>query len=190
MTKEQNKQPITSVNPARKWAKLGESVEGYDFEVLNEREVRASAGILFAIGFAGYVIALVTFDFRLVQAFAMFFLFDMIIRLVVSPRYSPTMALGRLAVYWQRPEWVSAKPKRMAWGLGFGLALTTCFTMGQLGAPSWIVLTMCGVCMALLFLEVAFGICVGCMLQQRLSKEKLHLCPGDSCNYVPGSLKS
>jgi len=190
MTNTQNQKPNSAANPARKWAKFGEEVEGFDFEVFNEREVRASAGILFAVGFSGYIIALTTFDFRLIQAFAMFFLFDMIIRLLISPRYSPTMALGRLAVYWQRPEWVSAKPKRLAWWLGFVLALTTCFAMGRLGAPSWIVLTMCGVCMSLLFMEAAFGICAGCLLQQRLSKQKPELCPGDSCNYVPGSPKS
>lgn len=187
MTNTTNENQETNPNPRRNWGKFGEIVEGYDFEVFNEREVRASAGILFLVGFTGYVIAFLTLDFRLVQAFAMFFIFDMIIRLTLSPKYSPSMALGRIAVYWQRPEWVSAKPKRLAWGLGIGLALTTCFAMGRLFAPTWIVMTMCGICMSLLFLETAFGICVGCMLQQRFSKEKPQLCPGDSCNYTPGT---
>ena len=30
--------------------KFGEDVEGYDIPVLNEREIRASAGILFLVG--------------------------------------------------------------------------------------------------------------------------------------------
>ena len=174
-------------NPTRRWGKFGEIVEGFDLEVFNEREVRASAGILFVFGFGSFITALNTNDFRLVQGFAIFFLFDMLIRLVMSPRYSPTMALGRLAVYWQRPEWVSARPKRLAWGLGFGLALTTCFLMGRLGAPLALVMSLCGICMTVLFLEAAFGICVGCFLQQRLSKEKPELCPGDTCTYVPGN---
>ena len=173
-------------NPDSNWGRFGEIVEGYNQEVFNEREVRASAGILFLFGFSGFVTVLNTQDFRLVQGFALFFLIDMIIRLVFSPKYSPTMTLGRLAVYWQRPEWVSARPKRLAWGLGFGLALTTCLLMGRLGAPVPVVLTMCGICLSVLFLEAAFGICVGCFLQQRLSKEKPELCPGDTCNYVPG----
>ncbi|WP_281640577.1 DUF4395 domain-containing protein [Aurantimicrobium minutum] len=177
-------------NPDRKWGRFGEIVEGYNQEVFNEREVRASAGILFLFGFSGFVTVLNTQDFRLVQGFALFFLIDMIIRLVFSPKYSPTMTLGRLAVYWQRPEWVSARPKRLAWGLGFGLALTTCLLMGRLGAPVPVVLTMCGICLSVLFLEAAFGICVGCFLQQRLSNEQPELCPGDTCNYVPGKQKT
>ena len=177
---------VTASNPARHWGKFGEIVEGISQEVFNEREVRASAGLLFIFGFGGYVTALNTNDFRLVQGFAIFFLFDMIIRLVVSPKYSPTMALGRLAVYWQRPEWVSARPKRLAWGIGFGLALSTCFLTGRLGAPLPVVMTLCGMCMGLLFFEAAFGICIGCLLQQRFSKEQPELCPGDTCSYVPG----
>lgn len=182
--------PAALPNPTRRWGKFGEVVEGFEIEVFNEREVRASAGILFAFGFGGFVTALTTSDFRLVQGFAIFFLFDMITRLLISAKYSPTMAIGRLAVYWQRPEWVSARPKRLAWGLGFGLALTTCFMMGRLGAPLPLVMSMCGLCMSLLFLEAAFGICVGCLLQQRLSKEKPELCPGDTCNYVPGTKRT
>lgn len=180
-----NTTPSRKQNPSRKWGKFGEHVEGYSFEVFNEREVRASAGILFAIGFFGYVTALATANTRFMQAFAVIFIFDMIIRLTISPRYSPTLALGRLAVYRQRPEWVSAHPKRLAWGIGFGLALTTCFLMGRIGAPLPVIFVMCGLCMTLLFLETAFGICVGCILQQRMFGKNPELCPGDSCNYTP-----
>lgn len=177
---------IPSKSP-RKWGKFGEQVVGYSFEVFNEREVRASAGILFTLGFAGYITAITTSNTRFMQGFAVIFLFDMIIRLTVSPKYSPTMFLGRIAVYRQKPEWVSARPKRFAWGLGFVLALTTCFLMGRVGAPLPYIFAMCGVCMTVLFLETAFGICVGCILQQRITGKKPELCPGDSCNYSPNT---
>ena len=176
---------MTETLPARRWDGFGERTPDHDFLVFNEREVRASAGILFAFGLIGFVTALNTGDFRIGQAFAVFFLVDMMIRLVGSPQYSPTLALGRIAVYWQRPEWVSAAPKKFAWSLGFALALATCFAFGQLQAPMWVVFSMCGLCLGMLFLETAFGICVGCVLQQRFSKKKPELCPGDSCNYVP-----
>jgi hypothetical protein len=175
----------TAEEPARKWNGFGEKVEGFDFLVMNEREVRASAGILFVFGFGGLVTAVTTSDFRLGQAFAIFFMFDMIIRLFISPKYSPSMALGRLAVYRQRPEWVSAKPKQVAWILGLALAMGTCFAMGRLGAPAEVVLAMCGTCVALLFLETAFGICVGCTLYRLFTRTKPEICPGDSCEYVP-----
>ena len=170
----------------RTWGKFGEVIPEYDFEIFNEREIRAGAGILFAIGLSGYVTGLTTGDFRIMQGFAILFLLDMIIRLTISPRYSPVLVTARFAVLRQKPEWVSARPKRFAWWLGVFLALSTCFLMGRVGAPLLLVLTMCGTCLTLLFLETAFGICVGCMLQQKLTRTKPELCPGDSCNYPAG----
>lgn len=172
-------------NPRREWGEFGELVDGIDIPVFNEREIRASAGILFLIGFFGYVVTLTTGFMLPLRAFAVLFLFDMIIRLFISPRFSPTMALGRLAVYRQRPEFVGASQKRWAWWLGLSLALISCFVMGWLAAPLWITLLMCGVCMGVMFFETAFGICLGCELQRVFSKEKPQLCPGDSCNYDP-----
>jgi hypothetical protein len=176
---------MSSTRPV--WGDFGQKIPDYDFEVINEREVRASAGILFAIGFAGYIVALTTYQFEFARGFAVLFLFDMMIRLTISPRYSPTLALGRVLVYKQRPEWVDAAPKKIAWWMGFGLALTTCFAFGWLGAPIWVIFSLCGVCMVFLFAEAALGICIGCEIAQRFGKKKPQLCPGDSCNYVPPS---
>lgn len=181
---------MTIPSPVRQWDGFGERIPEHDFLVFNEREVRASAGILFAVGLVGFMTALNTGDFRIGQAFAVFFLIDMMIRLVGSPRFSPTMVLGRIAVYWQRPEWVSAAPKKFAWGLGFTLALATCFAFGTLQAPLAVVLTMCGICLVFLFAEAAFGICVGCVVYQAFSKTKPELCPGDSCDYHPAGRAS
>lgn len=181
MTTPRNLQPP----PARTWGEFGEIVTGYDIPVFNEREVRASAGILFLIGFTGYVIAWTT-EFALpLRGFAVLFLFDMLIRLFVSPRYSHTMAVARVIVYRQRPEFVGAPQKKFAWSLGLGIALTSCFTMGWLAAPLWVALILCGICMIFLFLESAFGICLGCELQKRFSPTAPQYCPGDSCNYDP-----
>lgn len=164
---------------------FGERIEGLEFEVFNEREVRASAGILFLVGIVGYMTAVTTGNFAFVRGFAILFLFDMMIRLFISPRLSPTMALARVVVRRQRPEWVGAKQKQLAWGLGMGVALTACFMLGWLALPIIYALVVCGLCMGLLFLETAFGICVGCELSRVISKEKPQLCPGDTCNYNP-----
>lgn len=174
-----------SPNPRRSWGPFGENVEGIEIPVFNEREVRASAGILFLVGFFGYTVALSTGFVIPMRAFAVLFLLDMIIRLFISPRYSPTMALGRLFVYRQRPEFVGASQKKWAWSAGLILAMTSCFAMGWLAAPLWIILILCGVCMTVLFLETAFGICLGCELQKIFAKEKPQMCPGDSCEYDP-----
>lgn len=155
---------MSSVKKSSPDSSFGERIEGIEFEVFNEREVRASAGILFLVGIVGYVTAVTTGNFSFVRGFAILFLFDMMIRLFISPRLSPTMALARVVVRRQRPEWVGAKQKQLAWGLGMGVALTACFMMGWLALPAIYTLILCGLCMTLLFLETAFGICVGCEL--------------------------
>lgn len=172
-------------NPQRRWVNKAEQVDGYDVPVYNEREVRASAGILFALGFAGYLTVLLTGEVQPMRAFGMLFVIDMSIRLLISPRFSPTMTVGRLIVYRQRPEFVGASQKTFAWWMGWGLATASCFALGWLGLPLPIILVLCGLCVTLLFLETAFGICVGCELQRRFSRQKPQYCPGDVCTYNP-----
>lgn len=165
------------------WGVFGQKVAEYDFEVFNEREIRAGAGILFLLGIIGFLVAATTGNFMFARGFAILFLIDMGIRLTLSARFSPTLFLGRLAVRRQLPEWVDAAPKKIAWWIGFGLAITTCLSFGWLQAPLLVVFLLCGTCLTFLFLESAFGICVGCEIAQRFSKQKPRLCPGDSCNY-------
>jgi hypothetical protein len=53
---------------------FGEKVEGIDIPVFNERAVRASAGILFLLGFSAVSYAFFTGDFQPVRGFAILFL--------------------------------------------------------------------------------------------------------------------
>jgi len=93
--------------------------------------------------------------------------------------------LGTLITRPQRPEWVDANSKRLAWGLGLGMALAGCLALGWLGLPAVIAQSVCGVCLSLLYIEAAFGICVGCELARRFSRKPPTLCAGDTCTYVP-----
>jgi hypothetical protein len=164
---------------------FGEAVEGIDTPVFNERTVRAAAGLLFVFGAWGWMTAFFTGDVSVMRAFGFIFFIDMAIRLTVSHRFSPSMALGALAVRWQRPEWVGAAQKKTAWWLGFGIAFIACLGFGWLGFPLIWMLALCGLCLAFLFLEAAFGICVGCELHRVFSKTPPELCPGDRCTYTP-----
>ena len=187
MTSKQPDHSLLTVSDAPKasfWT-FGETVPGYSIPVFNEREVRASAGILFLVGIIAYVSALFTGEIRPLQGFAMLFMVDMFLRLFVSPRLSPTMLIGKLFVYRQRPEWVGAPQKRVAWGIGLGLAMLSCASLGLLAFPVGVALVLCAVCLVVLFLETAFGICVGCDLYRLFSKEKPLYCPGDVCSYSP-----
>lgn len=160
---------------------IGTIVPGYLVPVINERAVRAAAGILFLLGAAAFATTLFTGSTQPMKAFGMLFLFDMMLRLIVGDRWSPTMALGRLAVRRQQPEWVGASQKEFAWWLGFALAAVSCASMGLLATPLWVTLSLCGLCLGLLFIETAFGICVGCLLQSRFGKQRPLYCPGGTC---------
>lgn len=165
---------------------IGRYLPGYAVPVVNERAVRAAAGLLFLAGAISWGLAAHTGSQQPLQPFGMFFLIDMLLRVLVGDRWSPTLALGRLIVSCQRPEWVGAPQKAFAWWLGFGLALVSCAGMGLLQAPLWLTLSLCGLCLSLLFIETAFGICVGCALQSAFGRRAPQHCPGDSCAAPAG----
>jgi hypothetical protein len=169
---------------------FGETVEGIDIPVFNERAVRASAGILFLLGFSAVSYAFYTGDYQPVRGFGFLFMIDMGIRIGVNHRFAPTMALGALIVRRQRPEWVGAAQKKLAWSLGFGMAFVACLGMGFFGVQNEYMLVFCSFCLVLMFLESAFGICVGCELYRVFSKTPPQLCPGDVCDYIPPSRTS
>ena len=62
--------------------KFGEDVEGYGVPVLNEREVRAAAGIMFVALAISLVLILFKQDFTLVKYVIIIFLTDFIIRVL------------------------------------------------------------------------------------------------------------
>ncbi|MDJ1372605.1 DUF4395 domain-containing protein [Gulosibacter molinativorax] len=178
--------PVTETETSPESPTIGQYVAGYEIPVIDERAVRAAAGILFLLGGAAFATAAFTGSTQPLQPFGMFFMIDMLTRVVAGDRWSPTMALGRLAVRGQQPEWVGAPQKKFAWWLGFGLAAVSCGGMGFLAAPLAVTLALCGLCLTLLFLETAFGICVGCLLQARFGKQAPMYCPGGKCAVGTG----
>src|SRR5512133_2986288 len=107
-----------------KIVQFGEKVEDYNIPVLNEREIRAAAGILFLATFLSLLFILFRGNFVPIKFVIPFFLADFLVRVGLSPRYSPTLILGRLIVGNQTPEYVAAEPKRLAWIIGVALAGT------------------------------------------------------------------
>ncbi len=158
----------------------GEKVDGYDVLVLNEREARAGAGILFAIGLLSLMNAVALGHGIVTRVFIAFFTLDFLIR-VIQPRYSPSLLLGRLFVQNQRPEYVGATQKRFAWGIGFLLSLPMFYLLVIHFQPNPIKVLVCIVCLVLLFLESAFSICLGCKLFGLFKKDPVTHCPGGVC---------
>jgi hypothetical protein len=161
---------------------FGETVEGYAVPVLNEREVRASAGILFFFAMVSFMNAWMLGDFRLTRIFVVAFLIDFTIRIFINPRFAPSLIVGRFAVRKQLPEYVGAPQKRFAWAIGFALALAMLFLIVIYKVIGPINLLVCAACLTLMFFESAFGICLGCKVYNRFNKEQAQLCPGGSCD--------
>ena len=104
--------------------KFGEDVSGYNIRVLNEREIRAAAGMLFVLMFVAVMSAIMQASFTLLKYAVMIFLADILIRVLVNPKYSPVLILGRFFVRNQVPEYVGALQKKFAWIIGISLGLT------------------------------------------------------------------
>ena len=98
----------------RKIIQFGEVVEGYDIPVLNEREIRAAAGLLFLMMFISVMNAALIANFVILKFAVIIFLTDIIIRVFISPRFAPTLIIGRLIVRNQNPEYVGAAQKKFA----------------------------------------------------------------------------
>src|SRR3982751_1610740 len=158
---------------------FGEKIEGYSVRVLNEREIRASAGILFLATFTSLMLILFKNNFLPIKYVITLFLTDFIIRVFISPRFSPTLIIGRFIVRNQVPEYVGAKQKKFAWIIGLILSATMFFLMVVVNSYSPVTGVSCLICLVFLFFESAFGICLGCRFYALISKEKTQYCPGE-----------
>ena len=165
-----------------KLIQFGENVEGYNITVLNEREIRASAGILFLATFTSLMLILFKNNFLPIKYVLTIFLTDFIIRVFVNPKFSPTLIIGRLIVSKQVPEYVGAQQKKFAWIIGIILSATMFILMVVVNSYSPITGIICLTCLIFLFFESAFGICLGCKFYSLFYKEKAQYCPGEVCD--------
>ena len=164
----------------KEFFQYGEKVDGFDIRVINEREARAAAGILFALGMLSLTNAAMLGHIIVTKFFISFFTFDFLIR-VINPSYSPSMLLGRFFVQNQIPEYVGAAQKRFAWSIGLVLAIPMFYLLVINFQPNPIRVVICILCLLLLISESAFSICFGCMIYNFLKKEKATHCPGGVC---------
>jgi len=77
---------------------FGELVEGYHIPVLNEREIRAAAGIMFLATFISLMLIINSGNFVPIKYVIIVFLIDFSIRLFINPKYAPVLILGRFMV--------------------------------------------------------------------------------------------
>ena len=160
---------------------FGEHVKGYDIPVLNEREIRAAAGILFLFSIISFMNVILRGNFFPIKVFIVAFLIDFLIRLFVNPRFSPSLILGRLFVKNQDVEYVSAAPKKFAWYIGLFLVTYMMIVLVIFNYVGIINFLFCLFCLTFLFFESALGICLGCLFYSKVLKKDLELCAGGVC---------
>ncbi|WP_345992848.1 DUF4395 domain-containing protein [Sulfurimonas sp. HSL-1716] len=158
----------------------GEKVPGYDITVVNEREARAAAGIL---GVMGTIIIFVGIGFNhtmVARIYLAFLWVDFTLRMI-SPKYVPSLLLGRFFVQNQKPEYVGGLQKRFAWTIGWFISLPMVWWFVLHWEITFYKVLICVLCASLMFLESAFSICVGCMIYKVITRKNAEYCPGGVC---------
>lgn len=169
----------------------GLKIHGEDatYPVLNERAIRAGAGIMLAIGLFAFINALLLNNFVYLKVVVTLFMIDFGIRIFLNPKFSPVSIIANWIVQKQKPDYVGAIQKRFAWSIGFVLATTMFLLLNVFAVRGAVNLTICTICLSVMYLETSFGICVGCKVYQKLQDigwikkpEVKPACPGGSCS--------
>jgi len=170
---------------------FGENKEGIGYKVLNERNIRASSGIMFLLGIIAFINGFILQEYIIIPYIAGFLLLNFMIGIFINPKFVPTMFIGRIFIRKQSPLHIGAVQKRFAWSLGFLLsAVIFILSLFLLNDVTYFepVCMLCLICLLLLFFETAFGICIGCKtyflaIRLKLIKkpEVKPNCMGDAC---------
>ena len=136
---------------------FGENHPDYPVRVLNEREARGAAGIMFLFALVAFMNAWFKGDFTPTKLTIVAFFIDFFIRVLVNPRYSPTLIMARWMVNNQTAEYVGAPQKRFAWGIGLALATLMMYVVVLNDVRGPINMITCLICLILLFFETSFG---------------------------------
>ena len=171
---------------------FGEPSEDFGYKILDERVMRGSSGIMLLLGLIAFVNGFVVKNYAVIPYISGFLMLNFLIGVFVNPKYSPTVFLATLATWKQSPLPIGAIQKKFAWSLGLGLSVAI-FVMSLflVNDASWFdpVCMLCLVCLALLFLETAFGICVGCQTYFLAIRLKLIKKPEVTPNCMGGSCR-
>lgn len=166
-------------------------INGVDanYPVINEREVRGAAGIMFLIGIISFLIILFTKNFTLLYILVPIFWLDFFLKTVFQPHYSIFGYISGLIVKKQTPEYVGVIQKRFAWVIGLFLATLMLVFAVFFDVRGWFPISICSICLLMMWIESAFGICVGCKIYSFLIKKRIikspeikPACAGNVCS--------
>jgi len=129
-----------------------------------------------------------------IQTVTTLFFVEFLIRVTWGITRSP---LGMVAGWMTRretPHWVSAKPKRFAWSLGVVMSLAMMIITNS-GIRGPLPLTICLICLTLMWLEAVLGLCLGCEIHRQLVRlgwmqpdKDFEICSNGTCTVQPQPL--
>ena len=171
---------------------FGEMNGEHGYKTLDERAMRGSAGLMLLVAVVAFIYGFIIKKYGVLPYLSGFLVLNFAIGVFINPKFSPTVFISKLMVRKQVVLPIGAIQKRFAWTLGLVLS-TAIFLMSLklVGDVTWFdpVCMLCLICLLFLFLETAFGICVGCQtyflaIRLKLIKrpEVTPNCMGDSCN--------
>lgn len=159
--------------------------------VFNENEVRAAAGLTLAVGAVAFAFAWFDGNYLPLRFVAAAFAVEFLIRVTLGFQFSPFGLFGRILTAREPARWVSAKPKRFAWTMG--LVLTSAMVVLQaVGYRGLLPLSICVVCLTLMWLEAVLGLCLGCEIHRFLvgrgwiaRDDAYEVCTHGACAITP-----
>lgn len=173
------------------------------YGVVNEREIRAAAGIMLVVGLMALFGVVYEQNIQLAFWVVLAFWTDFVLKVLIGPEWSYIGRIGAWIVRSQKPEYVGAIQKRFAWSIGLVLSSIVLFLIGRLVftaggvcapvgvglSPCFAPMLLCGICLFFMWLESAAGICVGCHIYSWCLKrgwiqqpEYRPACPGGVCS--------
>jgi hypothetical protein len=172
----------------------GQPIEGLTHDgqpvragVFNEHQVRAAAGITLVLGAVAFVYAYFAQIYLPIQAVTTLFFVEFLLRVGFGIPYSPLGVMAGWMVQRRTPEWASAKPKRFAWTLGLVMSLAMMLITNG-GIRGALPLTICLMCLVLMWLEAVLGLCLGCEIHGLLVRrgwarkdEAYEICAHGAC---------
>lgn len=156
--------------------------------VFNENEVRAAAGLTLALGTVAFAYAYFAKVYAPIQVVTTLFFIEFLVRITYGLKYSPMGLIARKLTARQTPHWVSAKPKQFAWTLGVFMSLAMMIITNS-GIRGTLPLTICLICLTLMWLEAVLGLCLGCEIHRMMVKygwarkdDAFEICTHGACN--------
>ena len=172
---------------------FGKLIDEKKFLVVDERVMRLNALFILLVAISAFINGMELHNFKVLPYIIGFIWANFMIGIFINLDYAPTVALANLILGKKVKKPIGAIQKKFAWGLGLllssvilGLSIFLDANPGLFNA----VCLLCLLCIAIIFFEVVFKICIGCELyflsiDLKLIKapkvDEKPNCMGDSC---------